>query len=227
MINSIAKYKVFSNIDLRSAYYQVPLAEEDRPFTAFEADGKLWQYTRVPFRPTNRVPCFQREMDNFVAKYELNDISPYICGDNQEEHDINLKAFREAASKTNLRLNEEKCIFSVEEIDLLGYRISRNSFKPDSNCLEPLLNLTAPTTPKELKRVVDMFSYYTKWVNQFSDKIRVLNSVGTFPLNQDQLNTFQSLKQEFAGAAMQEIDENIPFIVETDALDFAISATLN
>ena len=72
-----------------------------------------------------------------------------------------------------------------------------------------------------------MFSYYTKWVNQFSDKIRVLNSVGTFPLNQDQLNTFQSLKQEFAGAAMQEIDENIPFIVETDASDFAISATLN
>ena len=86
---------------------------------------------------------------------------------------------------------------------------------------------TAPTTPKELKRGVDMFLYYTKWVNQFSDKIRVLNFVGTFPLNQDQVNKFQSLKQEFAGAAMQEIDENILFTVETDASDFAISATLN
>ena len=188
--------------------------------------------TRAPFRPTNRVPYFQHEMDNFGAKYELSDIFPYmdnvtICGDNQEEHDIDLKAFREAASKTTLTLNEQKCIFSVEEIDLLGYRISHNSFKPDLNCLEPLLNLTAPTTPKELKRVVDMFLYYTKWVNQFSDKIRVLNFVGTFPLNQDQVNTFQSLKQEFAGAAMQGIDENIPFTVETDASDFAISATLN
>ena len=39
-VNSIAKYKVFSNTDLRSGYHQVPLAEEDRPFTAFEAYGK-------------------------------------------------------------------------------------------------------------------------------------------------------------------------------------------
>ena len=101
MVNSIVKYKVFSTTDLRSAYYQVPLAQEDTPFATLETDGKLWQYTRVPFGPTNGVSCFQRKMDNFVAKYELNNIFPYtdnvtICGDNQEEHHIDLKAFREA-----------------------------------------------------------------------------------------------------------------------------------
>ena len=41
MVNSIVKYEAFSTIDLRSSYYQVPLPEEIRPFTAFEADGKL------------------------------------------------------------------------------------------------------------------------------------------------------------------------------------------
>ena len=74
MVYYIAKYKVFNTIDLRSAYYQVPLVEEDTLFTIFEANGKLWQYTRVSFGPTNCVPCFQREMDNFVAKYEQNNI---------------------------------------------------------------------------------------------------------------------------------------------------------
>ena len=48
-----------------------------------------------------------------------------------------------------------------------------------------------------------------------------------FPLNQDQVNTFQSLKQELASAAMQAINENIPFTVGTDASDFAIPATWN
>ena len=72
-----------------------------------------------------------------------------------------------------------------------------------------------------------MFSYYAKWINQFSDKIRVLNSVVTFPLNQGQVNKFQSLIQELAGAAMQIIDENTSFTIETDASDLAISATLN
>ena len=42
MINQIAQYRVFSTIDLKSAYHQVPLREEDKKFTAFEANGCLY-----------------------------------------------------------------------------------------------------------------------------------------------------------------------------------------
>ena len=37
----IAKTKYYSTVDLKSAYYLVPLAKEDREFTAFETNGKL------------------------------------------------------------------------------------------------------------------------------------------------------------------------------------------
>ena len=179
---------------MRSAYYQVPLPEEDRPFTAFEADRKLWQYTRVPFGATRGFLCFQREMDNFVTKYELNDIFPYIdnvtiCGGDQGGQDIILKDFRETPSKINSTLPEEKFVFSVEEIDLLCDRISHNSLKHDPNRLEPLISLPAPTNQEELKIVAGTFSYYAKWINQFPDKIRVLNSLVKLYLNQDQVNT--------------------------------------
>ena len=40
MVNKIAQYKVFSTIDLRSAYYQIPLSEKDKIYTAFEADAR-------------------------------------------------------------------------------------------------------------------------------------------------------------------------------------------
>ena len=43
-INKIACGKVFSTLDLKWAYYQIPLSEKDKPFTAFEANGKLYQY---------------------------------------------------------------------------------------------------------------------------------------------------------------------------------------
>lgn len=36
-VNKIAQYRVFSTIDLRSAYHQVSIREEDKPCTAFEA----------------------------------------------------------------------------------------------------------------------------------------------------------------------------------------------
>jgi len=59
-VNEPAKCKWFSTLDLKSAYYQVALATEDRAYTAFEADGKLYQYCRLPFSVTNGVLCFQR-----------------------------------------------------------------------------------------------------------------------------------------------------------------------
>ena len=44
MTNKIVQYRVFSTIDLKSADHQVPLHEEDKKFTAFEANGCLYQF---------------------------------------------------------------------------------------------------------------------------------------------------------------------------------------
>ena len=58
--------RVFSTIDLRSAYHQVPLRQEEKPYTTFKASVGLYQFPRVPFGVTNGVTCFQREMTDFV-----------------------------------------------------------------------------------------------------------------------------------------------------------------
>ena len=91
----------------------------------------------------------------------------------------------------------------------------------------PILNFQVPEEAKPLKRVIGIFSYYAKWINDFSDKIHVLNNVTKLPLNKTQKNVFTDMKPELAYAAMQPIDENIPFVVETNASDFSVSATLN
>ena len=62
LLDKAAQNTVFSKIDLKSAYHQVPIKEEDRPFTAFEACGQLFEFTKLPFGLTNAVSVFQREM---------------------------------------------------------------------------------------------------------------------------------------------------------------------
>ena len=182
MVNEIAQYKVLITIDLRSAYYPILLSEKDKIYTAFEADGKLWQFTRMPFGVTNGSAVFQRKMDTLAVDHELDDTFPFvdnitIFGRDNDEHDENLKLFMEVAEEERLTFCEEKCVSRVNTIELLGYRISHDSIKPNPDCLAPLLNLPVPEEPKSLKRVMGMFSYYAKWINHFSDKIHVLNNV--------------------------------------------------
>ena len=46
-VQKVAAYKIYSTLDLISAYYQVKLPPSDRVYTAFEADGALWQWKRI------------------------------------------------------------------------------------------------------------------------------------------------------------------------------------
>ena len=95
-INEISKYHFFSTLDLKSAYHQIPLLLSDKPYTAFEANGKLYQFARLPFGPTNAVAAFQRKIDDFIADNNLKDTFAYmdnitVAGMTQQEHDMNLK----------------------------------------------------------------------------------------------------------------------------------------
>ena len=76
LVNTLAKYHVFSTFDLRSAYYQIPIASKDWVFTDFEADGKLWEFARMLFGVTNGVPAFQRDMNGMIDAEDLKDFFP-------------------------------------------------------------------------------------------------------------------------------------------------------
>ncbi len=72
-----------------------------------------------------------------------------------------------------------------------------------------------------------MFAYYAKWIPHFSDKIKPLQKATTFPLDPNALAAFNTLKKELENLALQHIDESLPFVVECDASEVALSATLN
>ena len=78
LINNLAQHKYFSKYDLRSAYHQVPLIENDKKYTAFEANGKLYQFRRIPFGICNVVGAFQRIITKIVDEDNLESTYPYF-----------------------------------------------------------------------------------------------------------------------------------------------------
>ncbi|GCB74333.1 hypothetical protein scyTo_0003422 [Scyliorhinus torazame] len=165
MVNQIVQYRVFSTVDLKSAYHQFPIRKADRPYTAFEADGRLYHFLRVPFGVTNGISVFQREMDRMVDQYGLLATFPYldnvtISGHDQQNHDANLAKFLRTATLFNLTYNKEKCVFSTNRLAILSYVGQNGVLRPDADRMRPLMEL--PHCPKALKRCLGFFSYYAQ-----------------------------------------------------------------
>ena len=87
MIGKIAKYHMFSTLNLRSAYHQITIRHRDKLYTAFEANGRLYQFRRIPFGITNGVASFQRIVSQIIMDEKLEGTIAYIdnvtvCGHN-------------------------------------------------------------------------------------------------------------------------------------------------
>ena len=128
MINNIAHYKVFSTFDLRNAYQQVPIVKDDRTYTGFEANGRLYQFRRIPFGVTNGVAVFQKLIDNIIKEEKSKDTFPYldyitVAGVNQADHDKNVEALLDIIKRQNRTLKHAKSVISVSSINVLGYLV--------------------------------------------------------------------------------------------------------
>ena len=96
MVSDITKYRIFSTLDLRSAYHQIPIKLEEKPYTALEGCGRLYQFRRIPFGVTNGIANFQRVIDEIISSEKLKGTVAYIdnvtvCGYNEKDHNHNLK----------------------------------------------------------------------------------------------------------------------------------------
>ena len=181
---------------------------------------------------TNGVPSFQQIINDVITQEELSDTFPYldnvtVAGIDQADHDRNDAAFREMIKRRNLTLNKSKTVHSVSVIDILGYRVSHYNIMPDPERLRPLQEFPPPSNTASLRRAMGMFAYYAKWIPRFSEKIRPLSETISFPLSDEALTAFNTLKKELGDVVLSPIDEDAPYVVECDASEVTISASLN
>ena len=163
VVNNVAQYKIYSTLDMSSAYHQVEIPTSDHMYTAFQADGSFWHWKRIPFGFSNAVPAFQRIIGDIIKQNDCKGTFAYL--DNitirektQREHDENLVNFLKVAQKCNLTFNNSKCVYSTNCVKLLGYQIIEGCLKPDDDRVKALLMLPPPTSMKEQQRIVGLFA---------------------------------------------------------------------
>ncbi|XP_065642651.1 uncharacterized protein LOC136074274 [Hydra vulgaris] len=235
LILKIAVHKIFSTIDLKSAYHQVRIRPEDYKLTAFEANGKLYEFKRLPFGCTNAVRIFQRVMDEFIQDNKLENTYAYlddiiIGGKDAQEHDKNLSRFLHAAKIANIEINEEKSNFKKTHIEFLGHIIENGTIKPDPKRYEALMNMPEPRSLKELNRMIGLFAYYAKWIHNCTALALPLTQArDNFPtkgLTPHAKEAIKILKNKLVEACLASPYLKVSLTIETDASDSALEGTL-
>ncbi|GBG59547.1 hypothetical protein CBR_g49807 [Chara braunii] len=237
LFDRLAGNRFFTKIDLRSGYHQIRVAAEDQPKTAFRSRFGHYEFTVMPFGLTNAPATFQTAMNDifrdileeYVLVY-LDDILVYSR--TLEDHIRHLRDVLQSLCKHGFYAELSKCRFAQRKVDFLGHYVSDQGLHMDDAKIIAVAEWPVPTSAKQLRSFLGLTSYYSNFIQGYarysyvltSNLLRKNPSWFWTPLCED---AFRALKKAMTCAPVLCLpDFNCPFIVTTDASDFAIGAVL-
>ena len=96
---------------------------------------------------------------------------------NREEHDARLTAVLRIINVSGLKVNPKKCVFRKTELTYFGHLIRGDGIKPDPEVVEALLELSRTNNVSELRTVLGMFQYLSKFVYNMSAVMKLMTDV--------------------------------------------------
>lgn len=238
IIDNLRNARFLSTIDLKSAFWQIPLDDASKEKTAFAVSGRgLFQFKVMPFGLVNASQSQQRLMDILFQSHEdkiwayLDDI--IVCSESFEEHLELLRKVMLTLKGANLTINVDKCKFARPSLRYLGYIIDKDGLRTDPEKVSAILNFPRPKNVTELKRFIGLASWYRRFVKNFSLVAAPLHNLTkgknkkTFDWPKDAEEAFIALKTLLTTTPVMSCpDYSRPFVIQCDASNEGIGAVL-
>lgn len=241
--------RYFSKIDLRTGYWQIRVAPEDVPKTAFTSRQGHFEWLVLPMGLTNAPAEFMALMENTfreaLNKYVLvflDDI--LIYSKTLEEHEQHLRAVLKRLEAQQLYGKLSKCQFARQEVEFLGHYVGRRGVRMVEGKVTAIQEWKKPECQKEVEQFLGLAGYYRRFISNFSKIASPLSELcGTlskskkgatkkppqkaFVWGEEQQEAFEKLKKAVSTAPCLAIpDPTKEFIVHTDASGYATGAAL-
>ncbi len=236
MFDRLGGSKIFSKIDLRSGYWQVPIRPGDIQKTAFKTRWGLYEYMVMPFGLTNAPAQFMGMMNDLLGEYLdkfvlvfLDDILVYSRS--IEEHAEHLKKVFQKLRDHRLFAKASKCDVATTTIEFLGQQITPKGMAPTEAKLRAVREWERPRNVHEVRSFLGFANYYRRFVRMFAHLASPLTELtkkgvgwqwGPF-----QRRAFQELKDALCAAPILQYPEpTLPYSVVTDASKTAVGGIL-
>ena len=194
--------KIFSKLDAKSGYHQLPLDEESSLLTTFRTPYGCFWFRRLPFGITSVSEIFQRRMSELLEGLDgvaVTQDDVIICGVNLEEHDRRLNKVLAILKRAGLELNKSKCLLRVSQIEFIGYVFSGDGIAADPEKVAAIVKMKAPTDKTKLRRFLSMANWLGAYVPHMATIAEPLNVLlkdcTVWTWDQEQQVAFEEVKQ--------------------------------
>ena len=226
--------RVFTMLDIRSGYWQLPLRECDRKKTAFRTRRGLFHWKVMPFGVRNGTASYQRMMATVLQGIRgvLVYIDDVIIGTPDEEGHLGvLEEVLSRLEEAGLVCKLSKCHFMRSKVEVLGFEVSQGRVAMQKKQVERILECEAPKDKKGVRRFVGLCGFYRHFVPGFAEVTAPLTDVmgktAEWRWEKKQEEAFEELKRRIAGEPVLRLpDFKRPFVVYTDASDVGVGAVL-
>ncbi|KAI2668506.1 Transposon Tf2-11 polyprotein [Labeo rohita] len=217
-LEQLREARIYSKLDLRSAYNLIRIREGNEWKTAFLT-------TRAFIND-----IFRDLLNRCVVAY-IDNILIYSPDLNQHIKDV--KTILARLQQHQLYAKLEKCEFHTSKTTFLGYIFSHHGVEMDKSKIQAVTEWPLPKTVKELQRFLGFANFYRRFIRHYSSIAAPLTSLlknkpSKLRWNPAAVKAFECLKTSFTTAPiLKHPDPQLPFVVEVDASDCGIGAVLS
>lgn len=236
-MGQLTEARIFTKIDLRSAYNLVRVAEGHEWKTAFRTHYGLYEYLVMPFGLTNAPSVFQRLINDVLREHidhtcivYLDDILVY--SQDPAEHVKHVSQVLDKLRQNSLYANASKCEFDLKQVEYLGYVVTDHGLTMDNSKVQTIVDWPEPTSVRAVQLFLGFANFYRRFIRNYSAIAKPLTTLTRkdvkFEFDENAAKAFAYLKKQFTTAPiLVHFDPDKELIVETDASDYAIGAVLS
>ena len=230
--------KVFSVLDVASAYHHISVDPDSRDFTAFASPFGSFRYKRMPFGLKNAGSVYSRMVNRMLQQLPpgfclsyLDDVLIY-SGD-VDSHVGHLEKVIQLHQQAGLKLQLNKTTLFQEEVEYLGHLVSKDGVAMLQEYVARIQEWPQPTTGKEMATWLGFCGYYRAFIPEFTNLTARMNGLKKEKLitwDADLEDKFKRLKAEFSAGRVQafpDFESGGLFTLTTDWSSTGVGAILS
>lgn len=165
-------------------------------------NNRLFEYNFLPFGLENAPAHFARVMMSVLASMLGHGVFVYldniiVIGATVEENMASLLEVLEVLKHHGMKVNLDKCQFFQTEVEFPGHIITSEGLKPCADKVVAIKEFPQPKHAKDVASFLGLAGYYHKFIRNFGQIARPLNSFSSASLhilNSDKSNLLYGLQ---------------------------------